>query len=98
MPSTTDGGKNSGLGGGPDCSLHIAYIQAARDEAGPARYHAVPDGPRVLVAVIGGAQQIAFESPVERGVNLFAGLDQFGVPVPKCPFPLIETLRYCVLC
>jgi hypothetical protein len=58
-----------------DCVLHIAYIGAARDEARCASYHAIPNDTRVFVATFAGAQQITFESAVERRVNLFAGFD-----------------------
>jgi hypothetical protein len=55
--------------------LHIAYICAARDKARFTSYHAIPDRTRVFVAAFARTQQIAFESPVERRVNLFAGFD-----------------------
>jgi hypothetical protein len=72
MPSATDSGKNSDFRSGSDCVLHIAHIRAARDKAWGARYHGIPNYTRFLVAAFAGAQQIAFESPVERGVDLLA--------------------------
>jgi hypothetical protein len=75
MSSTTNGGKNSNLGGGSDCVLHIAYICAARDKSWRASHHAVPNGTRLFVAAFAGAEQITFKSPVKRRVNLFAGFD-----------------------
>jgi hypothetical protein len=73
VPSTADGSKKSGLSARSDCVLHIAYICAARDKAGGASYHAVPNGTRAFVAAFAGTQQITFESTVERRVNFFAG-------------------------
>jgi hypothetical protein len=75
VPSTTDGGEDSVLCGGSDCGLHIAYICTARDKAWCASHHAIPNGARIFVTPFAGAQQITFESPVERRVNLFAGFD-----------------------
>src|ERR1700730_18592245 len=75
MPPTTDGGKNAGLRSSSDCVLHIAHIRAARDEPWCASYHAIPNDTRVFVGAFARAQQLTLESPVERRVNLFAGLD-----------------------
>jgi hypothetical protein len=79
MASATDSGKNSDFRSGSDCILHIAYICAARDYARAARYHTIPNDPRVLVAAFARAQQFTFESPAERRVNLFAGFNHFAL-------------------
>jgi hypothetical protein len=79
MPSAADGGKNSDLRAGADCILHIDYIGAARDKARSTSDHAIPDDARIFVAAFAGTQQITFESPLERRVNLLAGFDHFGL-------------------
>ncbi|MGA7460741.1 MAG: hypothetical protein WBW69_10970 [Candidatus Korobacteraceae bacterium] len=56
MPSTTDRGENSGLSGSSDCVLHVAYICATRDKAWFASYHAIPNGTRVFIPALAGAQ------------------------------------------
>ena len=73
MPATADGGQNSGLRGGADCGLYIAYIGAAGDQARRAGDHAIPNGAGVFVGGLAGAQQVAFELAVERRVDLFDG-------------------------
>jgi hypothetical protein len=79
MPSAADSGKNSGLIGGSDGNLHVAYICAACDKAWRANYHAVPNDAGVFVGAFARAQQIAFESSAERRVSLFAGFDHRGL-------------------
>src|SRR5579863_2183564 len=77
MPSTADGGKNSILRGGSDRILHITHICTTRDKAWCAGYHAIPNGARVFVTALARAEQVPFESSVERRIDLFAGLDHF---------------------
>src|SRR6266852_8873132 len=84
MPPATDGSQNSNLGGGPDCVWHIAHLCAARYKPRRASYHAIPNGARVFVTAVAGSQQITFESPAERGVNLFAGFDHVAASSQKC--------------
>jgi hypothetical protein len=79
MPTTTDGGENSGLRACSDGALHIAYIRAACDDARRAGHHTIPNDTRVFVAAFSRAQQITFESLVERRVNIFAGVDHFVI-------------------
>jgi hypothetical protein len=86
MSAAADGGNNSSLRSGSDCVLHIAYICATRDKARGTRYHGIPNVTRVLVAAFAGAQQITFESLVERRVNLFTGFDHLVMP-PRKFFP-----------
>src|SRR5262249_37340721 len=74
MPSTADGGKNAGRGGGTDGVLHIAHACAARDQSGPAIKHAVPNGARVFVFRAAGAQQIPLEAIAKRRIELFTRL------------------------
>ncbi|MFZ0799837.1 MAG: hypothetical protein WAM98_18780 [Terriglobales bacterium] len=83
MPSTTNGGKNSNLRSGSDCALHIAYIRAAGNQSWRASGQAIPNGTRVFVAAIAWAEQITFESPVERRVNFFAGFDHLVHSLPN---------------
>src|SRR5262249_21704307 len=75
MSTTTDGGKNTCLRGGPDGVLHIVYIQATGNQAGPAIRHAVPNRSRPLVAAVARTQQVPFESLTERRVEIFAGFN-----------------------
>jgi hypothetical protein len=65
--------------------LHIAYICATRDKARSSSYHDIPDGTRVFEAAFARAQQITFELPVERRVNLFAGFDHRALLVNVLP-------------
>jgi hypothetical protein len=85
MPSTTNSGSHSNLRGGSDCVLHIAYICAACNQSWRASYHAIPNGTSIFVAAIAWAQQIAFKSPVERRVNLFAGFDHLMLSLQSEP-------------
>src|SRR5690242_8857222 len=79
VPSASDSGNNSALSASPHRVLYIAYICAARNQSGLARNHAIPYGARVFIAAVGGAQQVAFESPAERRVDLFAGFGHRGI-------------------
>jgi hypothetical protein len=72
---TTNRGQNSGLGGGPDCDLHIAYICAARNQAWRACCHAIPNRPCILISGFAGTKQVTFESLVDETVKLFDILD-----------------------
>src|SRR5260370_29089164 len=83
MAATTDSRNNSSVGGGSDRVLHIAHIRAARDQARPARGHAVPNHSGFFVAVVARTQQITVEPPVERRVSLFAGIGHCVVSLVK---------------
>src|ERR1700722_17402649 len=78
MAATADGGEKVDFNSGSDCALHIACVCATRDKAGGAGEHAIPDEAGIFVAAVGWANQIAFESRVERRVNFLAGFDHFG--------------------
>src|SRR5262245_52957027 len=67
VSSATDGGNNSGLGGGADGGLHVVYICAAHDQLWRALRHAIPDGARFFVTAVAGAQQVTFKLRAKRG-------------------------------
>jgi hypothetical protein len=79
MPSTADSRNNSRLRSGPDRMLNVAYIRAARDQGWCPSNHPVPNDARVFVPALAGAQQVPFESSVERRINLFAGFGHFAL-------------------
>ena len=81
VTAAPDGGENSGGRGDPDRVLHIADVRTACDESRLLGDHAVPDGTRVFVMTMPGPQQIAFESPSERGIRLFDWFRHFLAPL-----------------
>src|SRR5215469_3284971 len=74
MTAAPHGCENSGSRGDPDRALHVANVRTACDESWLLGNHAVPNGTRIFVTMMLGPQQIAFESPSERGIRL---LDYF---------------------
>src|SRR5437899_9210319 len=85
MPATADSSKKSRFTGGPDGILEIARISAACDQSRRARKHAIPDEACVFIAAVAGTQQIAFELPMKRRVDLFAGFNHCVLSMQKCP-------------
>jgi hypothetical protein len=75
MSTAADSRKNSGFRSRPNRVLHIAQVGAAGDQPWHASDHAIPNGARVFKTAVAGTQQVPFESPVKRRVNLFAGID-----------------------
>ena len=61
VPSATNGHDDAQRGCGSDRALDIAYIGAASDQAWLASDHAIPNQPRLFVAVITRTQQIALK-------------------------------------
>src|SRR5690242_15743956 len=70
MAPAPDGGKDPSCRGRPHHSLHVSHICATRNETGFLGDHPVPDGTRLFVAMIHGAQQIAVELVSKRRPKL----------------------------
>ena len=81
MPPTPDCGENSGGRGDLYRGLYVAGVRTACYQSRFLGDHAVPDGTGILVGLMSGPDQIAFESPSERAICLAGYVRHFlGLP------------------
>jgi hypothetical protein len=78
MPAAADRRDHSNFSGGSDYALDIAHIRASRYQTRLAIEHAVPDGTCAFVSIVIGAQQVTFELPAKRRIDLSAGFDHLS--------------------
>jgi hypothetical protein len=78
VSAAADSSEQSNFGSGANSILNIGYIGAPCDQAGRVIEHAIPDTARGFIIAMAGAQQITFELPMKRRVNLFTGCEHIN--------------------